>query len=62
MPENEELWTNPYEDENGIDIERLRRNRAMTPEERIEQHRRACESVLALRAASEAHRKANRKP
>lgn len=51
MDEKFELWTNPDEDENGIDIERLRRNRAMTPEQRLEQHRRACESVLALRAA-----------
>jgi hypothetical protein len=50
-------WTNPDEDENGIDLERLRRNRALTPKERLEQHRRACESVLALREAAQAARR-----
>lgn len=59
MPEFDEPWTNPNEDANGIDLDRLRRNLAMTVEERIEQHRRACESVLAIRAAAEAAR--NRK-
>lgn len=36
-------------DTNGIDVERLRANLRLTLEERIEKHRRACESLIFLR-------------
>ena len=36
-------------DDNGIDLERLRANLRLTLEQRVERHRRACESLIALR-------------
>lgn len=52
MSEKEQGWVHPDEDENGINLERLRQNLALTPEEKLERHRRACESVIALREAA----------
>lgn len=52
MGEKDQVWVNPDEDENGINLERLRENLALTPEEKLERHRKACESVIALREAA----------
>ena len=52
------------QDENGIDIARLRRNLTLTPTERIRQHERAVEFMLkCMRAAEDARlRGADRSP
>ncbi len=54
--DKQEPWRNPDENEFGIDLERLRRNLLLTPEERLEKHQRGLECVLALREAAK-HRR-----
>ena len=39
------------QDENGVDLEHLRYNLSLTPEQRIERNRRAVESLRAIREA-----------
>jgi hypothetical protein len=45
-----------YQDSNGVDLARLRRNLRLTPDERLEQHYRAALSVLECMRAAEAAR------
>jgi len=48
-----EPWM-PDEDENGIDLDILRANLRLTPEERVLQHEARLELILALRNAAKA--------
>jgi hypothetical protein len=44
----------------GIDLDRLRHARSLTPEERLERNRRAAESVILLRVAGRRMREQSR--
>ena len=66
IEEQADVWSDPGADidENGVDLNRLRRNLARSPEERAERNYRAAIVILECRRAAESAglRRPNKRP